>query len=47
MSKAAINDALQTIRFNKQTEIIGHGFRIMARTILLERFEFDMDIIEQ
>jgi integrase len=31
---------------NTQTEITGHGFRAMARTILHERLEFDRDIIE-
>ncbi len=46
MSEAAINAALQRMGYNTQTEITGHGFRAMARTILHERLEFDRDIIE-
>lgn len=32
--------------YNAQTEITGHGFRAMARTILHERLGFDRDVIE-
>jgi len=46
MSEAAINAALKRMGYNTQTEITGHGFRAMARTILHERLEFDRDVIE-
>jgi integrase len=32
--------------YDTQNEITGHGFRAMARTILLERLKFDPVIIE-
>ncbi len=46
MSQAAINAALQRMGFDTQTEITGHGFRAMARTVLHETLGFDRDVIE-
>ncbi|MCB4810590.1 tyrosine-type recombinase/integrase [Methylovorus menthalis] len=46
MSEAAINAALKRMGYNTQTEITGHGFRAMARTILHERLNFDPYVIE-
>ncbi|VVE01605.1 tyrosine-type recombinase/integrase [Pandoraea anhela] len=46
MSAAAINAALQRLGFDTQTEITGHGFRAMARTILHERLRFPAEVIE-
>lgn len=36
MSEAAINAALRRMGYDTKTEITGHGFRAMARTILHE-----------
>lgn len=46
MSGAAINAALRRLGFDTKTEITGHGFRAMARTILHERLRFPAEIIE-
>ena len=46
MSAAAINAALQRMGYDTKTEITGHGFRAMARTILHERLNIDPYIIE-
>ena len=46
MSGAAINAALQRLDFDTKTEITGHGFRAMARTILHERLRFPAEVIE-
>lgn len=46
MSEAAINAALKRMGFDTKTEITGHGFRAMARTILHERLNIDPHIIE-
>lgn len=46
MSGAAINAALQRLGFDTKTEITGHGFRAMARTILHERLRFPAEVIE-
>lgn len=46
MSEAAINAALKRLGYNTQTQITGHGFRAMARTILHERLNIDPHIIE-
>ncbi|WP_321907439.1 tyrosine-type recombinase/integrase [Paraburkholderia sp. J11-2] len=47
MSGAAINAALRRMGFDTKTEITGHGFRAMARTILHERLRFPGEVIEQ
>ena len=46
MSDGAINAALRRMGYNTKTEITGHGFRAMARTILHERLGIDRDVIE-
>lgn len=46
MSEAAVNAALKRMGYDTQTEITGHGFRAMARTILHERLNIDPHIIE-
>lgn len=46
MSEAAINAALKRMGYDTQTEITGHGFRAMARTLLHERLGIDPNIIE-
>jgi len=46
MSGAAVNAALQRLGYDTKTEITGHGFRAMARTILHERLRFPADVIE-
>ncbi len=46
MSDAAINAALRRMGFDTRTEITGHGFRAMARTILHEVLGFAPEIIE-
>lgn len=46
MSENAVNAALRNMGFGKD-DIVGHGFRAMARTILDEVMEFRIDIIEQ
>lgn len=46
MSGAAINAALQRLGFDTKTEITGHGFRAMARTILHERLRFPAEVSE-
>lgn len=46
MSEAAINAALKRMGYDTQTQITGHGFRAMARTILHERLSVDPHVIE-
>ena len=46
MSGAAINAALRRMGYDTKTEITGHGFRAMARTILHEELGIDTAIIE-
>jgi len=46
MSGAAINAALRRMGYDTKTQITGHGFRAMARTILHERLDIDPHIIE-
>lgn len=46
MSDAAVNAALRRMGYDTRTEITGHGFRAMARTILHEQLGFDRDVIE-
>jgi integrase len=46
MSEAAINAALRRMGYDTKTEITGHGFRAMARTLLHEELGFDPAIIE-
>ena len=46
ISNGTINRALQTMGYDTKTEITGHGFRAMARTLLAERLHFDPQVIE-
>lgn len=46
MSEAAVNVALRRLGIDTKTELTGHGFRAMARTILHERLGYDPDWIE-
>jgi len=46
MSGAAINAALRRMGYDTKTQITGHGFRAMARTILHERLDIDPHTIE-
>lgn len=46
MSGSAINAALKRMGYDTKTEITGHGFRAMARTILHEKLKIDPHIIE-
>ena len=46
MSESAVNAALKRLGYDTQTEITGHGFRAMARTMLHERLDMDPHYIE-
>jgi integrase len=46
MSDAAINAALRRMGYDTKTEITGHGFRAMARTILSEQLRIQPEVIE-
>ena len=46
MSEAAINAALRRLGYDTKTEITGHGFRAMARTILHEELHVKPEVIE-
>lgn len=46
MSDAAVNTAIRALGFSTQTEITGHGFRAMARTLLHERLGMNPAAIE-
>ncbi len=47
MSEAAVNAALRRMGYDTRTEITGHGFRAMARTILEEQLGVRPEIVEQ
>lgn len=46
MSDAAVNAALRRMGYDTKTEICGHGFRAMARTILHEELHIEPEVIE-
>ena len=46
MSEAAINAALRRMGYDTKTEVTGHGFRAMARTILHEDLGIKPEVIE-
>ena len=46
MSEAAINAALRRMGYDTKTEITGHGFRAMARTILHQEMGIRPEVIE-
>lgn len=46
MSNAAVNAALRRMGYDTKTEITGHGFRAMARTILHQELDIRPEVIE-
>ncbi len=46
MSDAAVNAALRRMGYDTRTEITGHGFRAIARTILAEELHQKPEVIE-
>jgi integrase len=46
LSDAAINAALRRMGYDTRTEITGHGFRAMARTILHQELGIAPEVIE-
>jgi integrase len=46
LSDATLNKALRGMGYNTQTEITGHGFRAMARTLLAEELGEIPEVIE-
>ena len=46
IADATLNRALQTMGYDTKTEITGHGFRAMARTLLAERLGYQPEVIE-
>lgn len=46
MSEAAVNAALRRMGYDTKTEITGHGFRAMARTIIHEEIGIRPEVIE-
>lgn len=46
MSEATVNAALRRLGYDTKTEITGHGFRAMARTILHEELHVKPEVIE-
>ena len=46
MSEAAVNAALRRMGYDTRTEITGHGFRAMARTILHQELGVAPEVIE-
>jgi integrase len=46
LSNAALNAALRNLGYDTRTEITGHGFRAMARTLLAEELNFPAEVIE-
>jgi len=47
ISDGTINKALRTMGYDTRTEITGHGFRAMARTVITERLHIDTQWIER
>jgi integrase len=47
MSNMTLNRALQSMGYDTKTEITGHGFRAMARTLLAERLHKPPEWIER
>jgi integrase len=46
ISNSTLNAALQRMGYDTQTEMTGHGFRAMARTLLAEELHFPPEVIE-
>lgn len=47
ISDNTMNSALRALGYDTQTDITGHGFRAMARTLLRERLGWDRETIEK
>ncbi|MCL1893715.1 MAG: integrase arm-type DNA-binding domain-containing protein [Holophagaceae bacterium] len=47
LSDGTINKALRQMGYDTRTEITGHGFRAMARTVIAERLRLDTQWIER
>ena len=47
ISDGTVNKALRTLGYDTRTEITGHGFRAMARTVIAERLHLDTQWIER
>ncbi len=47
MSEAAICAALRRLGYDTKTKIAGHGFRVLARTILHEQLGLGSAVIDQ
>jgi integrase len=47
ISDGTVNKALRTMGYDTRTEITGHGFRAMARTVIAERLHLDPRWIER
>jgi len=46
MSEAAVNASLRRLGYDTKTDITGHGFRAMARTIIAEELHVKPEVIE-
>ena len=46
ISDMTINRALQTMGYDTKTEMTGHGFRAMARTLIAEELHYQPEVIE-
>ncbi|MCL1824375.1 MAG: integrase arm-type DNA-binding domain-containing protein [Betaproteobacteria bacterium] len=46
ISNSTINQALRRLGYDTQTEMTGHGFRAMARTLLSEELHYPPEVIE-
>ena len=46
ISNSTINQALRRMGYDTQTEMTGHGFRAMARTLLAEELNYPPEVIE-
>jgi integrase len=46
ISNSTINQALRRMGYDTQTEMTGHGFRAMARTLLAEELHYPPEVIE-
>ncbi|MCL1894150.1 MAG: integrase arm-type DNA-binding domain-containing protein, partial [Holophagaceae bacterium] len=47
ISDGTVNKALRSLGYDTRTEITGHGFRAMARTVIAERLHLDTQWIER
>lgn len=47
ISENTVNSALRALGYDTQKDITGHGFRAMARTLLVERLGWNKDVVER